>query len=337
MTTNIAINGLGRIGRCVLRAYFENTYPELNLTAINLSTHIDDFINLIKYDSIHGRFNADIEVKGDKLIINKHPIKIFSSKEAEKTPWEQAKVDIILECTGTSKTRKDAEKHLKNNVKKILISAPMPDADSTIVFGVNHLSIKKTHQIISVGSCTTNALAPIAKILNDNFNIESGYMTTIHSYTNDQNIVDNRHKDPRRARAAALSMIPTSTGAAKTIGLILPELSGKLAGSAIRVPTPNVSMVDLVVYTKKVCNVETINQAIIKAAHGNLKGILSVAEHQLVSIDFNHNSASSIFDPFETSVINKHLARIISWYDNEWGFSCRMLDLATYLKDSNSL
>lgn len=333
MTVNIAINGLGRIGRCVLRAYFENRYPELNLVAINVSTKIEDFLSLIKYDSVHGRFNADVKLEGDNLVINNKKIQIYSGRDPQTIPWSNAGTDIVLECTGAFKDKESASAHLREAVQKVLISAPSPDSDSTIVYGVNNKILKKEHKIISVGSCTTNALAPVAKIINDNFGIESGYMTTVHAYTNDQNLVDSRHKDPRRSRSAALSMIPTSTGAAKAIGKVLPELEGKLSGSAIRVPVANVSMVDLVVNTHKECNAEQVNKVMQLAIKGGLRNILGLAEEKLVSIDFNHRSESAIFDPFETSVTNKRLVRIAAWYDNEWGFSCRMLDLASHLKD----
>ncbi len=331
MTVNIGINGLGRIGRCVLRAYFENNYPDINLVALNVSTKIEDFINLIKYDSAHGKFNADISLENGALVINNKKIKIYSGRDPENIPWDNDNIDVVLECTGAFKSKELASKYLKSSIKRVIISAPSNDADATIVMGVNDDTLKSEHRIISAGSCTTNALAPIAKVINDNFGIESGYMTTIHAYTNDQNIVDNRHKDARRARSAAMSMIPTSTGAAKTIGKILPDLSGKLSGSAIRVPTPNVSVVDLVVNTAKDCTIEEVNQAMISAANSDMKNILGISDEELVSIDFNHRSESSIFDIHETSVTNKNLLRVISWYDNEWGFSCRMLDLASKL------
>lgn len=333
MTINIGINGLGRIGRAVVRAYFENNYPELNLAAINVSTKIEDFLHLLKYDSSHGRFNGEMRIENGDLIINNKKIKIFHGRDPQLTPWDTANVEIVFECTGAFKTKAAVTKHFKNSVKKILISAPSPDPDATIVFGVNNNILKKEDNIISVGSCTTNALAPIVKILNDNLIIESGYMTTIHAYTNDQNLVDNRHSDVRRSRAAGLSMIPTSTGAAKAIDKVLPELAGKLSGSAIRVPIPNVSMIDLVVNVNKPTTIEEINSLIEYAAKNELHGILSVAEEKLVSIDFNHCKESVVFDPFETSITQKHLVRVAAWYDNEWGFSCRMLDLASYLKN----
>ncbi|MEQ9116050.1 MAG: type I glyceraldehyde-3-phosphate dehydrogenase [Rickettsiales bacterium] len=331
MSTNIAINGLGRIGRCVLRAFFENSYPDLNLVAINVSTKIEDFINLIKYDSIHGRFASKVEISNGNLVVDGKAIKVFNSKDPKQIPWEKENIDIVLECTGAFKDKRSATQHIKGSVKKVLISAPSPDADATIVFGVNNAALDAKDTVISVGSCTTNALAPLAKIIDEKFGINSGYMTTIHAYTNDQNIVDNRHKDPRRSRAAGLSMIPTSTGAAKAIGLVLPSLKGKLSGSAVRVPTPNVSMVDLVVTTKMNCTKEAVNKAVLDESKNSLKNVLDYADTELVSIDFNHNSHSVIFDPFETSVTNNNLLRVVGWYDNEWGFSCRMLDLATMM------
>ena len=331
MQINFAINGLGRIGRCVLRAYFENSYPSLNLAAINLSTQIDDFITLIKYDSVHGKFKHDVQILGDDLVIDNHKIKIFNSRDPKQIKWGKENIKVVLECTGAFKDKESCSFHLGESVKKVLISAPSPDADATIVFGVNDNILAKEHQIISVGSCTTNALAPLAKIIDENFGINSGYMTTIHAYTNDQNLVDSRHKDIRRSRAAALSMIPTSTGAAKAIGLVLPQLNGKLSGSAVRVPTPNVSMVDLVVNTKTECSIKAVNEAMLLGCKTSLKGVMDYAESELVSIDFNHDSHSVVFDPFETSVTNGNLLRVVGWYDNEWGFSCRMLDLASLM------
>ena len=330
MSINIGINGLGRIGRCLIRAIVERDEKDLNLVAINGSGKLDDYITLLKYDSVHGKFNHDIKTDNDTLIIGRQKIKFLSHRDPALIPWGKHNVDIVLECTGAFKDKKDALKHIEAGAKKVLISAPSNDADVTIVYGVNNEALKKDHKVISIGSCTTNALAPIVKILNDAFTIESGYMTTIHSYTNDQTILDNRHSDIRRARACALSMIPTSTGAAKAIGEVLPELKGKLAGSAIRVPTPNVSMIDLTILVKKSTSEKEINDIISEAASKKMKGVLSVAEEKLVSIDFNHNPHSTIFDPYETHV-NGKLVRVVSWYDNEWGFSNRMLDVAAFI------
>jgi len=328
MKVNIGVNGLGRIGRCIIRAVAEREDDDLNLVAINGTGNIEQYVNLLQYDSVHGRFSRHISVEEDFLIIGKNKIKFFNEKDPEQIPWKSAGVDVVLECTGKFKTRQSAEKHIKAGAKRVIISAPSDDADATIVYGVNDNILTSDHRIISIGSCTTNALAPIAKVINDEFGIDVGYMTTIHSYTNDQTILDNRHEDPRRSRACSLSMIPTSTGAAKAIGLVLPELKGKLSGSAIRVPTPNVSMIDLTVLLNKQVTASEINEAVRRASVSPvLKSVLGIAESKLVSIDFNHDPHSTIFDPYETHV-NRNLARVVSWYDNEWGFSNRMLDVA---------
>lgn len=328
MTIKIAINGLGRIGKCIVRAVLEGHAKDIEIVAVNSSGSISDYITLLKYDSIHGRLPYEFKVSGDVLSVQNQNIKFLSFKDPALIPWETTGAEIILECSGKFNSRADAKKHLRGNVKHVIISAPSNDADYTIVYGVNNDGLKVDHSIISAGSCTTNALAPIAQIMHDSFGIESGYMTTIHAYTNDQNLIDNRHKDERRARAAAMSMIPTSTGAAKTIGKIIPELEGKLSGSAIRVPVPNVSMIDLVFKSAKNTSKEEVNKAVQNAAQTHMREILSVAETKLVSIDFNHDSSSSIFDPFETQVTQGNLVRVVSWYDNEWGFTNRMLDIA---------
>lgn len=328
MTINLAINGLGRIGRCIIRAVFESKRTDINIVAINGTASIEDYVLLLKYDSIHGKFNESVEIDGDHLVISSKKIKLFSERNIDSIPWESTNADVVLECTGRYKNKADASKHLKGNVKKVIISAPSKDADATIVCGVNDYVLKKSHNIISIGSCTTNALAPILKPLHESIGIESAYMTTIHSYTNDQNILDNRHSDIRRARACSLSMIPTSTGAAKAIGEVIPELNGKILGSAVRVPTPNVSMVDLSFQATRKTSVREINDLMLSYSNNKLKGILEYCKHKLVSVDFIHNPHSSIFDPFETHVLNGNFARVVSWYDNEWGFSNRMLDVA---------
>ncbi len=327
MSVNIAVNGLGRIGRCVIQAIIERNDSDVNLVAINGTGDLEQYAHLLKYDSVHGIFPYEVRTEGNKLLIGSHKIKYLSHRSPSSIPWDKNNIDIVLECTGKFKDKKDAQQHIEAGAKKVIISAPSPDPDATIVFGVNHDTLKDSDRIVSVGSCTTNALAPVVKVINDAFTIEQGYMTTIHAYTNDQTIIDNRHSDPRRARACGLSMIPTSTGAAKAIGIVLPELSGKLSGSAIRVPTPNVSMVDLTMALKTEVSEKEINEAVFKKSKEDMRGILAVAETKLVSIDFNHNPHSSIFDPFETHV-NKSLVRVVSWYDNEWGFSNRMIDVA---------
>jgi glyceraldehyde 3-phosphate dehydrogenase len=322
MTIKIAINGLGRIGRCVLRAIFELKRTEFEIVSVNGPASLEEHVHLLKYDSVHGIFPGDISHDGKNIIINDKKILLQQERDISKLDWQN--VNILLECTGKFNDKSAASSHLKSGAKKIIVSAPCKDADATIVYGVNNHALNKEHQVISIGSCTTNCLSPVAKILNDNIGIESGFMTTIHSYTNDQRILDGSHKDLRRARSAALSMIPSSTGAAKALGLVLPELDGKLDGSAIRVPTPNVSMIDLSFMASRNTTVEEINQLMVK----NSNDVLAIAEAKLVSIDFTHNPHSSIFDPFETKVINKRFCRIVSWYDNEWAFSVRMLDVA---------
>jgi glyceraldehyde 3-phosphate dehydrogenase len=329
MTTKIAINGLGRIGRCVLRAVFEEGYDDIEIVALNGPAPTETHLHLLKYDSVHGRFNATLEGDEHSITINDKEIPLMHHRDPDQLNWNGA--DIVLECTGKFRTRDDAAIHLGKGAKKVLISAPSPDTDATIVYGVNNNALKPEHDVISVGSCTTNGLAPIAQVLNNIFGIESGFMTTIHAYTGDQNIVDGSHKDMYRARGAALSMIPTSTGAAKAIGVVLPELKGKLNGTAVRVPTPNVSMVDLTFTSSKSMSVEAINEALTYASENELKGVLDVTNEPLVSIDLNHSPASSTADLNNTFVTGNHFGRVASWYDNEWGFSCRMLDVARIL------
>lgn len=327
MTIRIGINGLGRIGRCVARAVFETNVSDIELVAVNGPADIATHIHLLKYDSIHGRFSKSVEADGENLKIDGKSVKLFHHKDPTLIPWGDLGVDYVLECTGKFNKKADAEKHLQAGAKKVLISAPAEDVDSTIVYGVNNAALAKSHEVISVGSCTTNALAPLAKVLHELVGIENGFMTTIHSYTGDQNLVDGSHKDLRRARAAALSMIPSTTGAAKTIGLILPELKGRLDGTAIRVPTANVSLVDLTFTAGRNTTKEEINAALTKAANGELKGVLGVSAEPLVSTDYNHSSESSNSDLTGTFVTGGKLVRVASWYDNEWGFSCRMLDV----------
>lgn len=330
MTTRIAINGLGRIGRCVLRAVIEEQYMDVEVVAVNGPADTKTHIQLLKYDSVHGRFNGAIahDEQEDTIDLGRGPIKVFHSRNPAELPWGELGVDVVLECTGHFNSKEACQLHLDQGAKKVLISAPAKDDCKTIVFGVNHEALSADDRIVSIGSCTTNCLAPVAKVLNDAMGIESGYMTTIHAYTGDQNLVDGSHKDMRRARAAALSMVPTSTGAAKAIGLVLPEIEGKLQGSAIRVPTPNVSLVDLTFVSSESTTTQEVNDLLRKAASNKLEGVLGINDEPLVSIDFSHRSESSIVDISQTKVVGGNLVHVASWYDNEWGFSCRMLDMA---------
>lgn len=328
MTLKVGINGLGRIGRCVARAIYESETNGIELVAVNGTASAETHAHMLKYDSVHGRFFGDVKAEGEHLSINGKKVVLSKQRDPKLIPWGEMGVDVVFECTGKFNKRADAAQHLVGGAKKVLISAPAEDADTTIVYGVNNASLRKEHQVISVGSCTTNGLAPLAQVLHQAFGIESGFMTTIHAYTGDQNLVDNNHKDLRRARAAGMSIIPTSTGAAKTIGLILPELKGKLDGVSLRVPTPNVSMIDLTFVANKDVTKEEINTALKNAASGALKGVLGVSSEMLVSIDYTHSTFSSIADLTGTYVTGKRLARVASWYDNEWAFSCRMLDVA---------
>ncbi|WP_409432229.1 type I glyceraldehyde-3-phosphate dehydrogenase [Litorimonas sp. RW-G-Af-16] len=330
MTVRVAINGFGRIGRNVLRALHESGRTDIEVVAINDLSSTDNLAHLLKYDSVHGRFPGTVKVKDNSIDIGHGPIEITAVRNLEDQNWADNKVDIVFECTGIFTARDAAAKHLAAGAKRVLISAPGANADATIVYGVNDKTLTKDHIIVSNGSCTTNALAPVAKVLQDNFGIENGFMTTVHAYTGDQPTLDTIHrKDYNRGRAAALSMIPTSTGAAKAIGLVMPELDGKLDGKAIRVPTPNVSVVDLVVNTTKKTSVDAVNAAFKKAASsGPLQGVLQVIEDTVVSTDLNHDPHSSSLVLGETVVMHDNLVRILSWYDNEWGFSNRMLDTA---------
>jgi glyceraldehyde 3-phosphate dehydrogenase len=333
MTIRIAINGLGRIGRCVTRAIFENPqYSDIELVAVNGPAPVETHKHLLKYDSIHGRFSKSVETAEGALIIDGKKIKLFAERDPKKLPWQELKIDVVLECTGVFTKFEDARQHITAGAKKVIISAPAKeDSVKTIVYGVNDENLQSTDEIISVGSCTTNCLAPLAKALNDAIGIEKGFMTTVHAYTNDQNNVDNSHKDLRRARACAMSMIPTSTGAAKAIGLVLPELKGKLDGGAIRVPTANVSMVDLNFIAKRETSAQEVNETMKQAAAGRMKEILQIVDEPLVSIDFNHSKYSACFDLTQTKVIGGNLVKVAAWYDNEWAFSMRMLDIAKIL------
>ena len=324
----IGINGFGRIGRLILRALLENYKGKLQVVGINDLGSVEANAHLIKYDSTHGILNHDVKTTKDGIQIGDQNIKVYAERDPAKLPWSKIGADVVLECTGFFLDKTSAGKHIQAGAKKVIISAPAKEVDFTLVQGVNSKELKKNHNIISNGSCTTNCLAPVAMILEKNFGITYGYMTTIHSYTGDQKLLDTLHKDLRRARATEGSMIPTSTGAAKAMSLVLPSLKGKLDGTAIRVPTPNVSLIDLTVVTEKEVTPETINEAMSKAANNELKGILEINKKPLVSKDFNHNPHSSIFDATQTQVIKGKFSRVLSWYDNEWGFSNRMCDTA---------
>ena len=326
MAINIGINGFGRIGRCILSSIIESGRTDVKVKAINATGPLETIVHLLKYDSVHGKFPKDISFGEGYIDCGTGPIRIFSTYNPKELNWTD--VDVVLECTGKFNSKKDTLVHLEQGAKKVLISAPAENADKTIVFGVNENSLTAEDKIISNGSCTTNCLAPIAKILNNSIGIDYGIMTTIHSYTADQSILDKRHKDLYRSRAAALSMIPTSTGAAKAIGAVIPDLEGKLDGSAIRVPTPNVSAVDLTFIAQKITSIEEVNSIVKAASLTPLGRIVSYDAEPKVSIDFNHSSFSSIFAPDQTKVVGKKLVRILAWYDNEWGFSCRMVDIA---------
>ena len=328
----IGINGFGRIGRMILRAFEESgKYNNLEIACINDLSDKRTNIHLLKYDSIHGTFGFDVSETEDGISVNGKNIKMISEPNPEAINWADLGVDIVFECSGRFTKKIDAEKHLKGGAKRVIVSAPSEGADITVVYGINHKNIKDSDKIISNGSCTTNCLSPIAYLLDREFGIECGFMTTIHSYTGDQRLIDTVHKDLRRARAAALSMIPSTTGAARAVGLVLPQLKGKLDGTAIRVPTPNVSLVDLKCNLSKPASSEQINEIMKAASNGELKGILGYNDEPLVSSDFNHSKLSSIFDATGTTVINDKFCRVISWYDNEFGFSNRMLDVASYI------
>lgn len=332
MTVKVAINGFGRIGRLVCRALYESGRNDIELVAINDLADTKTNAHLLKYDSVHGRFPYDVNAEGDDIIsIKGKAVKVFCQRDPAQIPWGDYGVDIVMECSGVFTDRAKAELHLKGGAKKVLISAPATDEDITVVFGVNSDKLEAGHKIVSNASCTTNCLAPVAFAIQKAVGIEHGFMTTIHSYTGDQSTVDTMHKDLHRARAAACNMIPTSTGAAKAVGKVLPELKGKLDGVAIRVPTPNVSLVDLKFVAKKATTAEEINSAVKAAAEGQLKDILGYYDEPLVSTDFNHDARSSIFSLEGTKVIDGTMVRVMSWYDNEWGFSNRMLDTAAQM------
>ena len=328
MAVRVAINGFGRIGRNVLRAIVESGRTDIEVVAINDLGPVETNAHLLRFDSVHGRFPGEVTVSGDTINVGRGPIRVTAIRNPAELPHREMNVDIALECTGIFVTKDKAKAHLDAGAKRVLVSAPCDDADLTVVFGVNHDKLTKDHLVVSNASCTTNCLSPVAKVLNDTVGIEHGFMTTIHSYTGDQPTLDTMHKDLYRGRAAALSMIPTSTGAAKAVGLVLPELNGKLDGAAIRVPTPNVSVVDLKFTSKRKTSKEEINDAIKRAAAQELKGVLGFTDLSNVSIDFNHDSRSSIFHLDQTKVIDGNFVRILSWYDNEWGFSNRMADTA---------
>ena len=328
MTLKVAINGFGRIGRLTLRSMLEHNRDGIEVVAINDLGPVETNAHLLRYDSVHGRYPGDVTTTADTINAGKGAMKVFAERDPAKIPWGDLGVDIVFECTGIFTDREKAAAHLAGGAKRVLISAPGKNADKTIVFGVNHDTLTSDDVIVSNASCTTNCLAPVAKVLNDAVGIERGYMTTIHAYTGDQPTLDTMHKDLYRARAAASSMIPTSTGAAKAVGLVLPELAGKLDGSAIRVPTPNVSVVDLVFNPKSDTTVEAVNNAILEAANGPMKGILGATDAPLVSADFNHDAHSSTFALGQTQILEGKLVRVMSWYDNEWGFSTRMTDTA---------
>ena len=331
MTIKVGINGMGRIGRMVIRAIIENNYKDISIKHINNRSSLETTCSLLKYDSIHGKFNANINFNEKNLIINKNEISFSQETNLENINWKNHDVDYVFECTGKFNSKEKLLDHLKNGAKKVLVSAPCKNADKTIVFGVNENVLKQNDKIISAASCTTNCLAPVVNILNKNFEIEKGFMTTIHSFTSDQRILDNSHKDPRRARAASQSIVPTSTGASKAIGEIIPSLKGKLEGVAMRVPTPNVSLIELVFCTKNEITKEKINSSFLKASNSSSNKIIDITEEKLVSIDFNHNSFSAVVDASLTSVVGKNMGKISAWYDNEWGFSNRMCDLVKYI------
>ncbi len=333
MATRVAINGFGRIGRNILRAA-KQYGSELDFVAVNDLTDADTLAHLLRYDSVHGRYPGDVEVSGDGLKVDGDEIRVLAERDPAKLPWEDLGVDIVFEATGLFTSREKAQLHIDAGAAKVVITAPAKGEDITVVLGVNHEKYEPdNHHVISNASCTTNCLAPVVKVLLDSFGFRRGVMTTIHAYTNDQNILDLPHKDLRRARAAALSIIPTTTGAAKATGLVLPEVKGKIDGMAMRVPTPNVSIVDLVAELEQDVSVESVNQAMRDAAGGHLEGILDVADEPLVSVDFVGNPASSIVDTRSTFVIDKRLAKVVSWYDNEWGYSVRCLDLAAHIAE----
>jgi len=328
MTVRVAINGFGRIGRLVFRAIHEAGRDDIEVVGINDLGAPDMNKHLLKWDSVHGPFPGEIKLEGSNMDVGRGPIRITAERDPANLPWKELRVDIALECTGIFTDKASASKHLDAGAKRVLISAPAKEVDLTVVYGVNHDKLTKDHIVVSNASCTTNCLAPVAKVMHEAFGIQQGFMTTVHGYTGDQRIVDTLHKDPRRARAAAINIIPTTTGAARAVGLVLPELKGKLDGTSVRVPVPNVSMIDLKFVPGREVTVEEVNRALVAAANGPLKGVLNIVNEPLVSSDFNHNPASSSVDIAETQVVEGKLVRVMSWYDNEWGFSNRMVDTA---------
>ena len=328
MAIRVGINGFGRIGRLILRGIVENERNDIEVVGINDLGSIELNAHLLRYDSNHGVFPGDVSIAKDTIDVGTGPIKFMAERDPSDLAWKDLGTDIVFESTGLFVDRKSASKHIEAGAKKVLLSAPGKNVDLTVVYGVNHNKIEARHKVISNASCTTNCLAPVADVLNKSFGIEKGYMTTVHSYTSDQRPLDKNHPDPRRARACAINMIPATTGAAKALGQVLPELEGKLDGGSVRVPTPNVSLIDLTFISSKNTTVEEINDSIKKAANGSLKGILNYVTEELVSIDFNHNPASSSFDATQTQVIDGNFVRVLSWYDNEWGYSNRMADTA---------
>ena len=331
MKIKIGINGLGRIGRMVIRSIIESKLNNFEIKHINNRTNSEVSSNLLKHDSIHGKLNSMIKFNKNKIIIGKQKISFSQETKIENINWKKYDVDYVFECTGKFNSKEKLLPHLKNGAKKVIVSAPCKNADKTIVYGVNQNTISKNDKIISAASCTTNCLAPVVNVLNNNYQIEKGFMTTIHAFTTDQRLLDNSHKDPRRARSASQSIVPTSTGASKAIGEIIPSLKGKLEGVAMRVPTPNVSLIELVFCTKKDLSTQNINKSFLEASKKSLKGIIDVTKEKLVSIDFNHNPYSAIIDATLTNTIGKNMGKISAWYDNEWGFSNRMCDLAKYI------
>ncbi len=328
MPIKVAINGFGRIGRNILRAIYESGRKDIVVVGVNDLGPVETNAHLLRYDSVHGRFPHEVKVEGDYISVGSETFKVTAIKDPSQLPWKELGVDIALECTGIFATKEKASAHLAVGAKRVLVSAPADGADLTVVYGVNHHKLASDHIVVSNASCTTNCLAPVAMVLNEAFGIEKGFMTTVHAYTGDQPTLDTMHKDLYRARAAAMSMIPTSTGAAKAVGLVLPELKGKLDGVSIRVPTPNVSVIDFKFVPKRNVTVDEVNRALVAAADGPLKGILAYTKEPLVSVDLNHNPASSTFALDQTKVIEGNLVRVMSWYDNEWGFSNRMADTA---------
>jgi len=327
MTVRVAINGFGRIGRNIVRAIYETGRKDIDVVAVNDLGPVETNAHLLRYDSVHGRFPHEVSVEGDHIRIGPEKFRVTAIKDPAQLPWKELNVDIVLECTGVFTSKEKASAHLTAGAKRVIVSAPAEGADITVVYGVNHDKISREHMVISNASCTTNCLAPIAKVLNDAFGIERGFMTTVHAYTGDQPTLDTMHRDLYRARAAAMSMIPTSTGATKAVGLVLPELKGKLDGVSIRVPTPNVSVIDFKFVPSRPVTLEEVNRTLVAAADGPLKGVLDYTNEPLVSIDLNHSAASSTFALDQTRVMDGAFVRVMSWYDNEWGFSNRMIDV----------